>query len=170
MSTATFVTSQGTFKVKLMPEHAHHGSPTSSTSRQARGSGKTPVTQAQDRAPLQGDGLPPRHPRLHDPGRDPRRDRRGGPGYQFEDEFPPGGRARPPLPPRDGQRRAVATNDSPVLSSPSAPPLTSTTGTHDLRGGHRGPDVIDTIANVPTGAQDRPREDVVLQEVTIDEG
>lgn len=30
-----------------------------------------------------------------------------------------------------------------------------------------GMDVVDTIASIPTGAQDKPKEDVVIEKVTV---
>ena len=42
-----------------------------------------------DRPAVRRHDLPPRHRRLHDPGRRPARQGFGGPGYQFDDEFHP---------------------------------------------------------------------------------
>ena len=100
-------------------------------------------------------------------GGDPEGTGRGGPGYRFEDELPKAGRY-------EVGSLAMAnagpnTNGSQffVISGPSGvrlPPQYSLFGKVV-----KGLDVVDAIEKVPTGAGDRPKEDVVIQSVTITE-
>ena len=169
MTTAKFITSVGTFKVRLMPEHA----PETVTNfvelasgtrewRHPRGGG--PKTE-----PLYDGTI--FHRVIADfmiQGGDPEGTGMGGPGYTFADECPPGGPAfdRPGLlamanagPNTNGSQFFVTVAPTPHL-----------TGKHTIFGEVvEGMDVVDAISTVPTGAQDRPREDVVLQRIEIEE-
>jgi len=100
-------------------------------------------------------------------GGDPEGTGRGGPGYKFEDELPKPGRY-------EVGSLAMAnagpnTNGSQffVISGPSGvrlPPQYSLFGKVV-----KGLDVVDAIEKVPTGPGDRPKEDVVINSVTITE-
>src|SRR3954467_9167552 len=100
-------------------------------------------------------------------GGDPEGSGRGGPGYTFEDELPKAGRYAP-----GSLAMANAgpnTNGSQffVISGPDGvrlPPSYSLFGKVV-----KGMDVVDSIEKVPTGAGDRPKEDVVINSVTITE-
>jgi len=92
---------------------------------------------------------------------------RGGPGYRFEDELPKPGRY-------EVGSLAMAnagpnTNGSQffIISGPNGaglPPQYSLFGKVV-----KGLDVVEAMQNVETGAQDRPRTDVVIHSVTITE-
>jgi peptidyl-prolyl cis-trans isomerase A (cyclophilin A) len=101
-------------------------------------------------------------------GGDPTGTGRGGPGYRFDDEVP-----------ADGPRF-----DRPgLLAMANAGPGTNgcqffvtTAATEWLTGKHtifgevtEGYDVVEAISRVPTGAQDKPGTDVVLERVDIAE-
>jgi cyclophilin family peptidyl-prolyl cis-trans isomerase len=100
-------------------------------------------------------------------GGDPEGSGRGGPGYRFEDELPKPGRY-------EVGSLAMAnagpnTNGSQffVISGPSGvrlPPSYSLFGKVV-----KGLDVVDAIEKVPTGGGDRPKTDVVINTVTIEE-
>jgi peptidylprolyl isomerase len=100
-------------------------------------------------------------------GGDPEGSGRGGPGYRFEDELPKPGRY-------EVGSLAMAnagpdTNGSQffIISGPngaSLPPSYSLFGKVVA-----GLEVVDAMEKVPTGAGDRPRDDVVIQSVTINE-
>jgi cyclophilin family peptidyl-prolyl cis-trans isomerase len=100
-------------------------------------------------------------------GGDPTGTGRGGPGYKFEDELPKPGRY-------EVGSVAMAnagpnTNGSQffIVSGPSGvglPPLYSLFGKVV-----KGLDVVDTMQRVATGGGDRPKEDVVINSVTITE-
>jgi peptidyl-prolyl cis-trans isomerase A (cyclophilin A) len=168
MPTATFVTTKGSFTVTLMPEHAPktvanfvdlatHG-------REWTGKDGTKTTDALypgtifhrviDNFMIQGG--------------DPEGTGRGGPGYQFEDECPPGG-------PTFNQvgRLAMAnagpdTNGSQFFVTVAETPWLN--GKHTIFGQViEGYDVVEAIARTPTGAEDKPIEDVVIERIDISE-
>jgi cyclophilin family peptidyl-prolyl cis-trans isomerase len=101
-------------------------------------------------------------------GGDPTGTGRGGPGYTIEDEF-----------------HSELRHDAPgILSMANAGPNTGGSqffvtldATPWLDDRHavfgrvtEGMDVVESIGTVPTGAQDRPRQDVVIEQVTISDG
>ena len=100
-------------------------------------------------------------------GGDPEGTGRGGPGYRFEDELPKAGQY-------EVGSLAMAnagpdTNGSQffLISGPSGvrlPPQYSLFGKVV-----KGLDVVDAMQKVPTGPGDRPKEDVVIESVTITE-
>ena len=100
-------------------------------------------------------------------GGDPQGTGRGGPGYTFADELPRPGRY-------EVGSVAMAnagpnTNGSQffIVSGPSGvglPPQYSLFGKVV-----KGLDVVSAIESVPTGSADRPRQDVVINSVTIEE-
>src|SRR3712207_3204450 len=97
-------------------------------------------------------------------GGDPTGTGRGGPGYTFEDEFTDHKIVRGALamanagPNTNGSQFFIVTTDA-------APWLD---GKHTVFGRVTGGmDVVDAIENTPTGAGDRPREDAVMEKVTV---
>ncbi len=169
MPTATFVTNHGTFKVKLMPEHA----PTTVANFTDLASGKREWKDPRDgqrkKDPLYDGTIFHRIiPNFMIQGGDPQGTGTGGPGYRFEDEFPPGGPRfdKPGLlamanagPNTNGSQFFVTLAPTPHLNNK-----------HTIFGEViEGMDVIEKIGVVPTGRQDRPTDDVVLERVEIDE-
>ena len=101
-------------------------------------------------------------------GGDPEGSGRGGPGYQFEDECPPGG----PTFDRPGllamANAGPNTNGSQFFVTVAATPWLN--GKHTIFGEvTEGMDVVEAISKTPTGAQDRPRTDVVIEKVEIED-
>ena len=100
-------------------------------------------------------------------GGDPAGNGMGGPGYQFEDET----RGSPHRFDQPG-KLAMAnagpnTNGSQFFITVALTP--HLTGKHTIFGEVvEGQDVTDKIVNVPTNANDRPKNDVVLKKVTIE--
>ena len=100
-------------------------------------------------------------------GGDPEGSGRGGPGYRFEDELPKPGRYE--IGSVAMANAGPNTNGSQffIVSGPSGvrlPPQYSLFGKVV-----KGLDVVDAMEKVPTGAGDRPVEDVVINSVTITE-
>jgi peptidyl-prolyl cis-trans isomerase A (cyclophilin A) len=169
MTTATFVTNKGSFTVRLMPEHA----PKTVANFVDLATGKKEWTD-----PRSGDR---KGGALYDgtvfhrvignfmiQGGDPLGTGTGGPGYQFEDEVPANG-------PRFDRPGLLAmanagpnTNGSQFFVTVAATDWL--TGKHTIFGEvTAGYDVVEAISKVPTGSQDRPTSEVVLERVEISE-
>jgi peptidyl-prolyl cis-trans isomerase A (cyclophilin A) len=99
-------------------------------------------------------------------GGDPLGSGRGGPGYEFADEFHPDlSFDRPYLLAMANAGRN--TNGSQFFITVA--PTTWLTGKHTIFGEvSTGTEVVDAIVAVPKGAQDRPRTDVVISSIDID--
>jgi cyclophilin family peptidyl-prolyl cis-trans isomerase len=98
-------------------------------------------------------------------GGDPTGTGRGGPGYRFEDELPKAGQYQ--LGSLAMANAGPNTNGSQffLISGPSGvqlPPLYSLFGQTV-----KGLDLVDRMQNVETGPGDRPKQDVVIESVTI---
>jgi peptidyl-prolyl cis-trans isomerase A (cyclophilin A) len=164
---ARFVTTEGTFLVRLMPENA----PQTVENFVGLASGTKewtdPKTRAKRRDPFY-DGTV-----FHRviggfmiQGGDPLGTGTGGPGYQFADETPAGGPAfdRPGLlamanagPNTNGSQFFVTVGKTPHLN-----------GKHTIFGEVvEGYDIVERISQVDTDRRDRPATDVVLQRIEI---
>jgi len=159
----------GTFKVRLMPEHA----PTTVTNFVELATGRRQwrdPRSGQDTTQPLYDGTV-FHRVIRDfmiQGGDPEGTGRGGPGYGFEDECPPDGPTfdRPGLlamanagPNTNGSQFFVTVVPTPWLN-----------GKHTIFGEViEGMDVVERISTVSTASGDRPKEDVVLQRVDVDD-
>jgi len=165
--TATFVTSKGTFRVRLMPGHA----PVTVSNFVDLASGSKEWTDPRDGSrksePLYAGTVFHRViPDFMIQGGDPEGTGRGGPGYRFEDEVPPGGPSfdRPGLlamanagPGTNGSQFFVTVAPTPWL-----------TGKHTIFGEViDGMEVVTAISATPTGTQDRPLEDVVIERIEV---
>jgi len=166
MTTATFVTSEGTFTVKLFPEHA----PVTVENFVGLATGSKEWTDRRgggDPGPLYPGTVFHRViPDFMIQGGDPEGTGRGGPGYQFEDEFPAGA----PTFDRPGllamANAGPNTNGSQFFVTVAATPWLS--GKHTIFGEVvDGMDVVNAISKVDTGAQDRPVKDVVIERIDI---
>ncbi|HEX9410777.1 MAG TPA: peptidylprolyl isomerase [Actinomycetota bacterium] len=169
MTTANFTTSMGTVKVRLMPEHA----PTTVANfvELARGERqwRDPRDGRSKTEPLYDGTIFHRViPDFMIQGGDPEGSGRGGPGYQFEDECPPNG----PTFDRPGllamANAGPNTNGSQFFVTVAATPWLN--GKHTIFGEViEGMDVVKAISTTPTGPQDRPRQDVVIEKLEIDD-
>jgi peptidyl-prolyl cis-trans isomerase A (cyclophilin A) len=169
MTTATIVTNQGQFTVRLMPDHA----PKTVANFTQLASGDREWTDPRDRQ-TKSEALYPGtiFHRVIDgfmiQGGDPTGTGTGGPGYRFEDECPSGapGFDRPGMlamanagPGTNGSQFFVTVAPAPWL-----------TGKHTIFGEvTEGYDVVEGISKAATGAQDRPREDVVIERIDVAE-
>jgi len=167
MPSATFETTAGSFTVKLMPEHA----PKTVANFIALATGSREWTDPRD-------GRSKKEPLYHGTifhrviadfmiqGGDPAGTGMGGPGYSFEDECPPGG------PSFDRPGLLAMANAGPNTNGSqffvTVAPTRWLTGKHTIFGEvTEGYEVVEAISKVPTGAQDRPATDVVLERVRI---
>ena len=167
-TTATFTTSMGTFRAKLMPEHAP--ATVANFVELARGDRqwRDPRDGTKKTEPLYDGTVFHRViPEFMIQGGDPEGTGRGGPGYQFEDECPPGG----PTFDRPGQlamaNAGPNTNGSQFFVTVASTPWLN--GKHTIFGQvTEGMEVVNAISRTPTGPQDRPRTDVVIEKVNIE--
>jgi peptidyl-prolyl cis-trans isomerase A (cyclophilin A) len=167
MTTATFVTNRGSFTATLMPEHAPNTvknfvdlakggttwtDPTDGSTRDDALYTGTVFHRVIDSFMIQGG--------------DPTGTGRGGPGYTFEDEVPPDGPTFNQVgrlamanagPGTNGCQFFVTTGEAPWLN-----------GKHTIFGQvTEGYDVVEAIEKVPTGPNDRPVDDVVIERIDI---
>ncbi|MFN2490166.1 MAG: peptidylprolyl isomerase [Actinomycetota bacterium] len=166
---ADFVTSRGTFKVRLMPEHAPTTVANFVDLAQGKREWRDPRDGQRKTEPLfDGTILHRVIPDFMIQGGDPEGSGRGGPGYRFEDECSPGGPKfdRPGLlamanagPNSNGSQFFVTVASTPWLN-----------GKHTIFGEViEGMEVVEAISRVETRAGDRPAQDVVVERVEISE-
>jgi peptidyl-prolyl cis-trans isomerase A (cyclophilin A) len=170
MSTATFVTSMGSFTIRLMPEHA----PNTVANFVDLATGAREWTDPRDGSRsterlYDGTLFHRVIPDFMIQGGDPTGTGRGGPGYRFDDEVPSDG------PRFDRPGLLAMANAGPGTNGcqffVTTAPTEWLTGKHTIFGEvTEGYDVVETISRVPTGSQDRPGTDVVLERVDIAEG
>jgi peptidyl-prolyl cis-trans isomerase A (cyclophilin A) len=169
MTTATFVTSLGSFTALLMPEHA----PKTVTNFVELATGTKEWTDPRD-------GARRTEPLYHDTrfhrvisnfmiqGGDPMGTGTGGPGFRFEDECPPDG------PRFDRPGLLAMANSGPGTNGcqffVTVAPTEWLTGKHTIFGEvTQGYDVVEAISKAPAGAHDRPNPEVLLERVEIAE-
>ena len=169
MPTATFVTNRGTFKAKLMPEHAPK---TVSNFVDLATGGRTwkdPRDGSEKNEPLYNGTIFHRViPDFMIQGGDPTGTGMGGPGYQFEDEVPPSG------PSFDRKGLLAMANAGPGTNGSqffvTLAPTAWLTGKHTIFGEvTEGMEVVEAIGGVTTGAQDKPTENVVIERIDIEQ-
>ena len=167
MSTATIVTNEGSFTVQLMPEHA----PETVQNFVDLATGGREWTDPRD-GQRKSEALYPGtiFHRVIDgfmiQGGDPTGTGTGGPGYTFDDECPPGGPSfdRPGL--LAMANAGPGTNGSQFFVTVA--PTDWLTGRHTIFGEvTEGYEVVERIAKSPTGAQDRPATDIVIERIDI---
>ena len=172
--TATLRTSEGDIRINLFPDHA----PKTVANFVGLATGEKSYTQPNasggDSGPFYDGSV------FHRvisgfmiQGGDPTGTGRGGPGYQFADEFHPDLRFdRPYLlaMANAGKRMGKGTNGSQFFIIVGA--TTWLNGKHTIFGEVAdGPsrEVVDKIAAVPTGSMDKPLDDVVIERVEIED-
>jgi peptidyl-prolyl cis-trans isomerase A (cyclophilin A) len=170
MTTATFVTTRGSFRARLMPEHA----PKTVENFVALASGSREWTDPRDgrtKTERLYDGTVFHRviPDFMIQGGDPAGNGTGGPGYRFEDEVPPA------APRFDRPGLLAMANAGPNTNGSqffvTVAPTEWLTGKHTIFGEvTEGYEVVEAISKVPTGSQDRPAQTVVLERVEISEG
>ena len=165
-SFATFKTTLGTIRVRLLPDHAPQtvenfvGLATGSKEWRDPRDGKTKSDPYYD-----GTVFHRVIPDFMIQGGDPTGSGMGGPGFEFGDEVDGG-----PSFDRPGYlamaNAGPGTNGSQFFITQAA--TTWLTGKHTIFGEvTEGMDVVDAIARVPRDARDRPKDDVVVESVEI---
>jgi len=165
---AVFETNKGTFKIKLFADKAPKTVETFVGLAEGTKEWTDPKTGNKVKKPFY-DGLKFHRviPNFMIQGGDPLGTGTGGPGFRFEDEFPAG---------------APTHNKPGILSMANAGPNTNgsqffvtVASTPWLDGKHtvfgeviEGMDVVDGISKAPTGAMDRPSEDIVIKHLKIE--
>jgi peptidyl-prolyl cis-trans isomerase A (cyclophilin A) len=167
MPSATFVTSQGSFTVTLMPEHA----PKTVANFVELATGAREWTDPRDGKkrsdPLYAGTI------FHRviggfmlQGGDPAGTGMGGPGYRFEDECPADGPTFNQVGRLAMANAGPGTNGSQFFVTVAETPWLN--GRHTIFGQvTEGYDVVEKIEKVAKGPQDRPVDDVVLERVEI---
>ncbi len=159
----------GAFTVRLMPEHAPKTVANFTELATGRREWRDPRDGRRKSSPLYDGTIFHRViPGFMIQGGDPQGTGRGGPGYEFEDECPPGapGFDRPGL--------LAMANSGPNTNGSqyfvTLAPTTWLTGKHTIFGEvTEGMDVVQAISKVDTDRSDRPRTDVVLERIEIRE-
>jgi peptidyl-prolyl cis-trans isomerase A (cyclophilin A) len=169
-TTATFATSMGTFKVRLMPDHAPVTVKNFTDLAKGDREWRDPRDGKTKSEPLYDGTVFHRViPDFMIQGGDPEGSGRGGPGYTFQDECPPGG------PGFDRPGLLAMANAGPNTNGSqffvTVAPTGWLNGKHTIFGEvTEGMDVVEAISKAATGPQDRPKTDVVIQKVEIEEG
>jgi peptidyl-prolyl cis-trans isomerase A (cyclophilin A) len=165
--TATLQTNQGRIVLRLFPDHAPKTVRNFVELAEGGREWTDPATGRPTTAKLYDGTIFHRViPDFMIQGGDPLGSGRGGPGYQFADEFHPDLRFdRAHLlamanagPGTNGSQFFITVGPTPWLN-----------GRHTIFGEViEGADVVDRISMLKTGSQDRPAEDVVIESVTVD--
>ena len=167
MPTATFMTTLGSFSARLMPDHAPNTVANFIELAQGRREWRDPRDGERKSEPLYDGTVFHRViPDFMIQGGDPEGTGRGGPGYKFEDECPPGGPKFDKVGLLAMANAGPNTNGSQFFITVAATPWLN--NKHTIFGEVvAGMDVVDAISKVATAAGDRPADDVVLESVQI---
>jgi peptidyl-prolyl cis-trans isomerase A (cyclophilin A) len=167
--TATLETSAGRVVIQLFPDHAPKTVRNFVDLAEGGREWQDPSTGQRTTAKLYDGTIFHRViPNFMIQGGDPLGNGRGGPGYQFPDEFHPELQFNRPYllamanagPGTNGSQFFITTGPTPHLNR-----------RHTIFGEViEGSDVVDRISQAKTSSQDRPIDDVVIQSVTIDRG
>jgi peptidyl-prolyl cis-trans isomerase A (cyclophilin A) len=169
MPRATIVTNRGSFTADLMPDHA----PVAVANFIDLATGGREWTDPRD-------GTKKREP-LYDgtvfhrvidgfmvQGGDPTGSGTGGPGYRFDDETPPGAPTFNQVGRLAMANAGPGTNGSQFFVTVAETPWLN--GRHTIFGQVTdGYEVVEAISKEPTGANDRPIDDVVIERIEISE-
>jgi peptidyl-prolyl cis-trans isomerase A (cyclophilin A) len=165
----TFITNSGSFRVRLMPEHAPETVANFVGLATGSKEWRDPRTGATRSEPLYDGTVFHRViPDFMIQGGDPQGTGLGGPGYTFADECPPGG------PSFDRPGLLAMANSGPNTNGSqffvTVAPTAWLTGKHTIFGEVvEGYEVVEAISRIERDRNDRPRRDVVLERVEVAE-
>ena len=169
MTTATFVTNKGSFTVELFPDNAPIAVSNFIDLATGKREWKDP-RDGQSKTENLYDGTIFHRviPGFMIQGGDPTGTGMGGPGYRFEDEFPPGG----PGVDKPGilamANSGPGTNGSQFFVTVAATPWLN--NKHTIFGAvTEGMGVVNAISTATTGTQDKPVENIVIERIDITE-
>ncbi len=166
---ATIATNRGDIRVQLFPDHAPKTVQNFVGLADGSGEWTDPKSGKKGTGALYDGTVFHRViPRFMIQGGDPLGTGTGGPGYRFKDEFHPElGFTKPYLlamanagPGTNGSQFFLTVSNTPHL-----------TGKHTIFGevaDQASREVVDAIADTPTGAMDRPKEDVVIRGIAVE--
>ncbi len=169
MTTARFDTSLGSFTATLLPDHAPIAVSNFVDLATGKREWRDPKDGMRKTEPLYDGTVFHRViPDFMIQGGDPEGTGRGGPGYRFEDETPPGG------PSFDRPGLLAMANSGPNTNGSqffvTVAPTKWLTGKHTIFGEvTEGMDVVTAISHVDTDEADRPTADVVVNQIEITE-
>ena len=164
---ATLHTTKGDIELRLFPDHAPKTVRNFIELAQGEREWTDPRTRQKTSAPLYNGTIFHRViPDFMIQGGDPLGSGRGGPGYNFADEFHPDlSFDRPYL--LAMANAGPNTNGSQFFITVT--PTSWLNRKHTIFGEvTSGTEVVDAIVNTPTGANDRPADDVVIDSITIE--
>jgi peptidyl-prolyl cis-trans isomerase A (cyclophilin A) len=171
---ATLHTNHGDIRVELFPDHAPKTVRNFVGLAQGTQEWRDPGTGATRTDPFYDGVIFHRIiPGFMIQGGDPLGQGTGGPGYSFDDEIHPELTFTKPYllaMANAGKRMGKGTNGSQFFVTVA--PATWLQGKHTIFGEVADADsrqVVDAIAAVPTGSGDRPRQDVVIERVTVED-
>ena len=169
MANAVFNTSAGSFTVRLMPDHAPETVANFTELATGKREWKDPRDGQKKSEPLYNGTIFHRViPDFMIQGGDPEGTGRGGPGYTFGDECPPGGPSFDKAGLLAMANAGPNTNGSQFFVTVAATPWL--TGKHTIFGEVTdGMDVVEKISTAPTSAGDRPSSDITIESIDITE-
>lgn len=165
---ATFNTSEGTIVCRLFEKEAPTTVKNFTDLADGKRDWKDKVSGKGGSGPLYAGTIFHRViPKFMIQGGDPSGTGMGGPGYKFEDET----KGSPHKFDKEG--KLAMANSGPNTNGSqffiTVAPTPWLTGNHTIFGEVvEGQDIVEKIANVPRGRQDKPNKDVVLQSITIE--
>ena len=165
---ATFETSEGNIVVRLFEKEAPKTVKNFVDLAEGKREWTHPGTRKKSSDPLYNGTIFHRViPNFMIQGGDPMGSGFGGPGYQFEDET----KGSPHKFDKPG--KLAMANSGPNTNGSqffiTVAPTTWLTGNHTIFGEVvEGQDIADKIANVPRGAQDKPKQEVSIKQIKID--
>jgi peptidyl-prolyl cis-trans isomerase A (cyclophilin A) len=167
MPSATIHTNRGSFAVRLMPDHAPKAVENFVGLATGAKAWRDPADGQEKSTPLYPGTIFHRViPGFMVQGGDPTGTGTGGPGYRFDDECPPDGPSfdKPGL--LAMANAGPGTNGSQFFVTVAATPWLD--GHHTIFGEvTEGYEVVEEIAGVEAGVQDRPVDDVVIDRIDV---